>query len=212
MSKDVLVIFTRYPIPGATKTRLIPALGESGAAELHRRMVEHTIGEVRQLSKETELLVEVQYTGATRELLASWLGTDLELCEQVEGDLGKRMSSAFSRHFRNQTERMLIIGTDCPQLSVKILKEAFNLLVKHDVVIGPAYDGGYYLIGLRQPVPELFDNVPWGTAEVLSCTVDIVNRFGLSYALLEQLHDVDRPSDLKTLRKHLSYPLLPGNA
>ncbi|MCX7592212.1 MAG: TIGR04282 family arsenosugar biosynthesis glycosyltransferase [Fischerella sp.] len=191
-----LIIFTRYPEPGKTKTRLIAALGTEGAAELQRQMTEHTLFQVQQLQKTTAVSVELRFAGGNIELMQNWLGTDLVYQSQGEGDLGKRMGRSLLNAFDAGVQYAVIIGTDCPGVNAQILAKAFVELQQCDLVLGPAIDGGYYLIGLRRPVTELFINIDWGTDQVLKQTVDIAHQLNLSIVYLPTLADVDRPEDL----------------
>ncbi len=196
MSRECLIVFTRYPEPGKTKTRLIPALGAEGAANLHRQMTEQTLAQVKKLQDEHPLGVEVHFTGGNQQLMQSWLGADVVCRYQSEGDLGFRMASAFQTAFSSGKLSVAIIGTDCPSLSAKIIAQAFGALTNHDLVLGPAEDGGYYLIGLRQLIPELFTGITWGTSEVLQNTVDVAQKLDLEISYLPILADIDRPEDL----------------
>lgn len=194
--KQHLIIFTRYPEPGNTKTRLIPALGTVGAANLQREMTEHTIFQVQELQKAIAISVEVRFAGGDSQLMQDWLGLNLVYQSQGEGDLGSRMARSLFEAFQSGAENVLIIGTDCPGVNAQILTTAFEKLHTFDLVLGPAIDGGYYLIGLRQPIPELFVNIEWGTAQVFQTTVDIAQKLNLSHVNLLPLADVDRPEDL----------------
>ncbi|MEH1933556.1 MAG: TIGR04282 family arsenosugar biosynthesis glycosyltransferase [Nostoc sp.] len=194
--KKHLIIFTRYPEPGKTKTRLIPVLGTVGAANLQRQMTEHTIFQVQELQKAIAISVEVCFAGGDSQLMQDWLGLDLVYQSQGEGDLGLRMARSLRNAFQSGAEQVIIIGTDCPGVNAQILATAFQKLHAFDLVLGPAIDGGYYLIGLRQPIPELFVNIEWGTAQVFQKTVDIAQKLNLSHVNLSPLADVDRPEDL----------------
>ncbi|MBC1235756.1 TIGR04282 family arsenosugar biosynthesis glycosyltransferase [Nostoc sp. 2RC] len=195
-SKQRLIIFTRYPEPGKTKTRLIPVLGSFGAANLQRQMTEHTILQVKQLQKAIDISVEIWFSDGDLQLMQKWLGLDLVYQPQGEGDLGLRMARSLLQAFQSGAEKAIIIGTDCPGLNPEILATAFDKLRTFDLVLGPALDGGYYLIGLRQLIPELFANIEWGTANVFQKTVEIAQKVNLSYVNLVSLADVDRPEDL----------------
>lgn len=199
--KECLIIFTRYPEPGKTKTRLIPTLGPEGAAILHRQMTEHTLSQARAVQM-SALSVEVCFTGGDRCLMESWLGTDLSYQHQSQGDLGARMTKAFELAFQVNA-RVVTIGTDCPGLNAQLLAKVFQELHHHDLVLGPAMDGGYYLIGLRRFIPELFKGINWGTAEVFQQTIDIAEQLNLSIACLTPLEDIDRPENLANLNFEL---------
>lgn len=128
--------------------------------------------------------------------MSSWLGADLSYRPQVGSDLGVRLSRAFRKAFDPGMRKVVIIGTDCPGLNVELIQKSFDALKRADVVLGPALDGGYYLVGLRRPIPELFVGVSWGTGQVLEQTRLILHRLQISLELLPPLSDVDRPEDL----------------
>jgi uncharacterized protein len=193
---DRLIIFTRYPEPGKAKTRLIPALGDVAAADLHRQMTEQTLDRVKLLQQSHPVGVEVWFAGGDRDRMQTWLGADLQYQLQPEGDLGSRMAQAFQVGFDRGVKASIIVGTDCPELTVEILTAAFQALQQTDLVLGPATDGGYYLIGLRRSAPELFESIAWSTDRVFQQTVDIASKLNLSLSCLPMLADVDRPEDL----------------
>lgn len=199
--REQLIIFTRYPEPGKTKTRLIPALGEQGSAALQRQMTEHLISRSRRLSPSRTLSIEIRYEGGNETLLQNWLGPQFTYAQQPGGNIGQRMRLAFDEAFQSGFETTVIIGTDIPGITTDILKKAFEQLHHHDLVLGPARDGGYYLIGIRKaswPKAKslLFEEITWGTASVLSQTLVAAENMGFSHKLLETLDDVDRPEDL----------------
>ncbi len=199
-SNDHVIVFTRYPEAGKTKTRLIPALGAERAAELQCRMAEHAIDRVRELAKTRPISIEVRYQGGNPVLMKQWLGSDILYREQEGDDLGERMLGAFLDAFRNGAERVLLMGTDCPSVTAEILEKGFRELYQSDLVLGPAEDGGYYLIGLKKAYSDVFSNVPWATDKVLERTLEIARLLGLSAGLVDRLHDVDRPEDLLVWR------------
>jgi uncharacterized protein len=204
MPKACLIIFTRYPEPGKTKTRLIPALGIEGAALLHQQMAEYTVQQARTLQQSQSLAIEIWFVGGNIELMQTWLGKDLVFREQPEGDLGDRMSAAFQTAFNQGYTAVIIVGTDCPELNTALLAQGFAELQNHPLTLGPALDGGYYLIGLRQFVPELFTKIPWSTAAVLSTTLKIADRLALNPNLLPYLQDIDTPQDLIQAQSRLT--------
>jgi rSAM/selenodomain-associated transferase 1 len=200
--RQCLIVFTRYPEVGKVKTRLIPALGQEGAMVLHRQMVERTIKRARAwreqsgLSPAIDSAIEVWFTGGDEVQMAAWLGEDLGYVRQPEGDLGDRMATAFREAFEQGYGSVVIIGTDCPGIDMEVLAEGFGLLEQQELVLGPAQDGGYYLIGLQRLVPELFRSISWSTAEVLKQTEALANSLDLTRAYLPELADVDLPKDL----------------
>lgn len=199
---ETLIIFSRYPEPGKTKTRMIPALGAKGAAELQRQMSEHTLNTARQLLASRNLNIEVYFAGGTQQLMAQWLGQDIQYVRQVEGDLGRKMRLAFERAFDLSNRRVVIIGIDCPDLDPTILNSAFDSLQECNLILGSAEDGGYYLIGLDRPIFQLFQNIDWGTERVLKQTIEIAQKLELNWDCLPILADVDRPEDLVIWQKY----------
>ncbi len=196
-----LIIFTRHPRPGVVKTRLIPALGPEGAAALQREMTEHILGNVKEGAASRKATIEIRHEGGDESVMKNWLGQDLRYRPQGEGDLGIRMGRAFADAFEAGASSVVAAGSDIPDITGEIIQEAFVSLEEKDLVLGPAGDGGYYLIGLRRSarargVPALFQGVDWGTGEVLEETMAIAGRSGIDLALLETLEDVDRPEDL----------------
>lgn len=200
-SKARLIVFTRYPTAGVTKTRLIPALGETGAASLHREMTAHTLSTARRYQAQNDVAFEVCFDGGSRYAMRRLYGDDIDYCRQCQGDLGERMMDSFQRSFSSGSEKVMIIGTDCPELSTEDIEQSFSLLDNNDLVVGPAHDGGYYLIGLssnnwKKAISGVFRNISWGTNTVLQETLNAADTLELSHQLLRILHDVDRPADL----------------
>lgn len=189
-----LIIFTRYPEPGKTKTRLIPVLGSLGAANLQRQMTDYTLSQAQALQNSAS--IEVRFADGNLQLMQEWLGCGVLYQSQGEGDLGVRMVRSLFDSFNHHATQVVIIGTDCPDADSQILTQAFAALQNFDMVLGPALDGGYYLIGLSRYIPELFVNINWGTAEVLQQTLNIANKLNISYFCLPTLSDIDRPEDL----------------
>lgn len=200
---ETLIIFSRYPEAGKTKTRMIPALGAEGAAELQRQMTEHTLDTAKKFKSSRDITIEVHFAGGNKQLMAEWLGKELKYIPQVAGDLGDKMRSAFDRSFNLGNKRVVTIGIDCPGINQAILTNAFNSLQTQDLVLGVAADGGYYLIGLNYTIPQLFQNINWGTEQVLNQTQDIANKLKLSINYLPTLSDVDRPEDLVIWQKYV---------
>jgi uncharacterized protein len=196
-----LIIFTRYPTPGAVKTRLIPAVGAGEAANLHRQMAENTLRQARILAARLPISIEVHFDGSDSQPMADWLGADLVYQAQGTGDLGVRMERSIDTAYQAGAERIVLIGTDCPELTADILDRAFELLQSRDLVLGAAQDGGYYLIGMRQPQPELFVDIDWSTDRVCQQTIDIANRLNLAIGFVSTLADIDRPEDIPRLMK-----------
>jgi len=200
-SRRRLILFARYPVPGRAKTRLIPALGAEGAAALHRRLVLRALRMAHEACRAVPADLEVRFNGGTEEAMSHWLGDNARFSPQGAGDLGARMAGAFEESFRTGSTATVIIGSDCPALSPDVITTAFASLTETPAVLGPAQDGGYYLIGLSRPTPELFRGIPWGTDRVLADSLAVLQRRGCKPALLKPLEDVDRPEDLPAWRR-----------
>jgi hypothetical protein len=187
----------KYPQPGAVKTRMIPALGARRACELHRALTAQTLAEVRSFAARTSVELEARVAGAPDAAASeAWLGAGVMIREQGEGDLGARMERAVRLAFDEGAGAVVVIGGDCPELTAGHLASAFEVSENGDVVLGPATDGGYYLIGLRRPRPELFRGITWGGAEVRAQTLAVARGLGAEVVEFEPLRDVDVPEDL----------------
>ncbi len=191
-----LIMVTRFPRPGRTKTRLIPVLGAAGAAQLQRCMTELLVERLHAVCDRASLTFEVHFADGSFAEMCHWLGHGLILKPQSAGNLGQRLQAAFQQGFQENGHPILMVGSDCPGLDEEHITQALAALNDHDVVLGPAQDGGYYLIGLRQPHPGLFENISWGQSCVLAETMERAALQGLSVALLDPLGDIDRPEDL----------------
>jgi uncharacterized protein len=196
-----LAILAKAPVPGLAKTRLIPALGPEGAAELQARLIVRTVETA--LAARLGRLTLWGAPAAEHPLFARLAGQHgLLLQRQPEGDLGRRMLAAFEA-----VSPLILIGTDCPCLTPDDLRDAVAALGAADAVIAPAEDGGYGLIGARAPFPVLFEDVPWSTERVADTTRHRAAAGGLRLAEIRTIWDVDTPADLDRLRRHA---LLPG--
>ena len=191
-----IVIFAKAPVAGSVKTRLIPALGEEGAAGLARRMLADTVDHARAAGC---LLPELCATPHSDD--ARWAGhlpSGLLLSDQGEGDLGERLAAAAARVIE-RGERVLLIGTDCPALDGARLAEAAAALDRHDAVIHPATDGGYVLLGLRRTNPSIFTEIAWSTDTVAAATIERIGALGWSLFIGDTLQDIDEPADLAAI-------------
>ncbi|MGB3721540.1 MAG: TIGR04282 family arsenosugar biosynthesis glycosyltransferase [Pacificimonas sp.] len=178
------ILFARYPEANRCKTRLIPALGAEDAADMHRRLVERSVTRLHILQP------VLAYTGAGKTAFRQWLGADISLKPQIDGDLGTRMLAAMT------PGPAIVVGSDIPDISADSVRQAMTLLESHDVVLGPAEDGGFWLIGLATPDRRLFEGVEWGGGNVLGRVVANAQALCLSTAFAETLADLDRPEDL----------------
>lgn len=181
-----VVAFARYPVAGMCKTRLIPALGADGAARLHKRLVERCVAAMRG----SKLTVELRTTGADPGAFGDWLGEDIRFIDQGEGDLGDRLARATTPY------PVIFIGADAPDLDSARLSAAAKALASAPAVIGPAEDGGYYLLGLNAPAPWLFSDMAWGTETVFGESMSRFAAHAIAPVVLEPLADLDRPEDL----------------
>ncbi|HZH37785.1 MAG TPA: TIGR04282 family arsenosugar biosynthesis glycosyltransferase [Flavisolibacter sp.] len=186
--KQALIIFARKPEKGKVKTRLAAQIGEEQALTVYIRLLEHTraVASAYPCDKYVFLTDEV----------ADVFWKDFYVERQADGDLGERMSAAFQLLFDKGYQQVVIIGSDCPVFSINHLNEAFAALYDVDVVIGPATDGGYYLLGMKLLYSELFLNKTWSTDRVLRDTIYSINELQLTFQQLEPLTDVDEATDL----------------
>jgi len=199
--RECLILFTRFPEPGATKTRLIPRLGPRGAADIQRQMTEYILAQALPLIRSRGLELEVRYEGGGARLMRTWLGEAVTYARQGSGDIGRRMAQAFRDAVGRGNTSIVGIGTDIPDITTALLDRAFEILLDDTIVLGPAVDGGYYLIGLpgKMLAPAatgLFSDIAWGTETVLQETCRRLKEQGLPYSFIETLDDVDRPEDL----------------
>ncbi len=191
-----VALFLRWPEPGQVKTRLIPALGADGASALYERLARAACAEIEALDE--PLLSRWAYvTPAERAL--DWtarLSLRWTAVSQPEATLGQRLQYVMALAFSTGATRVLVAGSDVPDLTREIWREAIEALTTHEAVIGPALDGGYYLLGLRREMPELFHAIDWSTDRVLAQTCAVLDRSQTRYALLRPLRDLDTPDDL----------------
>lgn len=187
-----LILFARYPVAGKAKTRLIPMVGESGAAKVHKILAQRTvatIGRVAQLRRNAQFILS--YTGGALSDFCAWLDSDdIIYAPQPEGDLTHRLLAMLN------PAPVMFFGSDTPDLNPDHVNDAINAMADHDVVIGPALDGGYYLIGMRRAHDMLLRDMPWSTNQVLPITLARCKDAGLSVHMLEALSDCDMPEDL----------------
>ena len=198
MNSTAVIVFAKAPQPGAVKTRLVPALGAEGAAALHTKLAKHALDTVRAASlKPVELHCAPDTDDPFFRYCQGHYGVALE--PQVTGDLGVRMHAAFATALAAHP-RVLMIGTDCPALTARHLRQAEKALREgHDAVLAPCEDGGYALIGLTRSDPTLFDGIAWSSASVMAQTRARLKALGWRWHELETLWDVDRPEDYARL-------------
>jgi rSAM/selenodomain-associated transferase 1 len=187
--ENLLLIFTRNPELGKCKTRLASSVGDKTALAIYIFLLEHTVSVTRELN----VTKEVYYSEAIRED-DLWHPAIYHKKIQLGSDLGERMANAFKAGFKAGYKKIVIIGSDLYDLSSKDLEEAFKMLQANDFVLGPASDGGYYLLGMTHFIPDIFKNKDWGTSRVLEDT--LANLKNKNVYLLETKNDVDVLEDI----------------
>ncbi len=200
MTKKAVIVFVKNPEPGNVNTRLAEEIGEAGAVDIYRELLQHT----------RDVLIPVsagKFIFYTDEInrLDLWKTNSFYKQLQHGNDLGERMQHAFSFLFELGYERVMIICCECPQLSTHHLNNAFELLETHDVCIGPLDDGEYYLLGLRAIYPPFFSNKAWGTKTVFNSTMNDALEAGLTVGTIENLRVVSTQNDWLELREMLSH-------
>jgi rSAM/selenodomain-associated transferase 1 len=196
--KEALLIFTKNPERGKVKTRLAATIGNEAALTIYMQLLSHT-------SAITSYLPVDKFVFYSNHILKKdiWDNTYFFKQVQIGDDLGERMKNAFAATFQKGYDKIIIIGTDCADLNADIILTAFAHLNLYDVLIGPAEDGGYYLLGMKQLHAALFEEINWSTHTVLSETTKKCNAMQLSYHLLPVLHDIDEEKDLVFLKKQM---------
>ncbi|MGH7675645.1 MAG: TIGR04282 family arsenosugar biosynthesis glycosyltransferase [Gemmatimonadales bacterium] len=190
----VLAVFVKAPVAGRVKTRLAAEVGVHNAAEIYRGLGRRVVAAC--VGRGYDTVVWFAPLGARR-AVRHWLkGLRVAAFRaQGSGVLGARLAAVFCQHFREGARRVILIGSDCPGVDSRLVSRALAALDKHELVVGPARDGGYYLVGLRAPAPQLFRGIAWSTDAVLEQTLARARQLGLSAALLPTLRDVDTASD-----------------
>jgi len=188
----LLMIFIKNPVKGKVKTRLAKTIGDEKALDVYHKLLKHTQKITSPISGDKLLFYSDFIDSAD-----NWNAELFQKQVQTGRDLGERMSNAFQLAFLKKHKKVIIIGSDCIDLTAKHIDEAFNLLEEKDIVIGPAKDGGYYLVGMKALHQTLFLNKKWSSSSVFSDTIESVRSLNLSLGLLEELSDIDDEKDLK---------------
>jgi rSAM/selenodomain-associated transferase 1 len=189
--KSLLIIFYRNPLLGKVKTRLAASVGHQRALDIYRKLSMHTRTVAENLP-----LDKIVFYSDTIDLMDMWPNATFLKAFQEGDDLGEKMKNAFVAGFETGYTSICIIGTDCFQLTPEIISEAFEVLQSTDAVLGPASDGGYYLLGMNKPYIELFQNKNWSSESVLRDTIRDLESMNLSHVTLQELADVDTEDDL----------------
>ena len=200
-SQNAIIIFQKNLVPGKVKTRLAATVGNHQAMEIYRELVAFTH---KQATEVTDADVWIFFSDDFEEIGQNFQKYITAKMVQDGGDLGERMKNAFQTIFGLGYQTAILIGTDCPEISPKIMETAFNSLKNQDVVIGPALDGGYYLVGMKTVHFQLFEHIPWSTENVLPLTLEKLNQNNLSYILLPGLSDIDTEEDWLNFKKLIS--------
>jgi rSAM/selenodomain-associated transferase 1 len=202
MNPDCAVIaFVKFPHRGKVKTRLAKTTGEQFAAEFYKICAERIFSELLKLdAKEFTVFIYCSDKDDI-ELVSDWLENTFLVKPQINGNLGERMSVSFKDVFNEGYKKALIIGTDLPDLSADIINLAASKLSDYDFVVGPSSDGGYYLLGMRYFVPELFEEIEWSSPSVLESTIKKINALNKSFLLLDEKTDIDTENDLNNWMK-----------
>lgn len=201
--RPTLIVFAREPIAGRTKTRLIPVLGAQGAAMLAQAFIVDAIAKARRL-RPPHLVIAAERPNRRPDGFLARIARRFgaELADQGPGDLGRRMARALEPHV--QGRGAILVGTDTPTLPPALLRQSANQLTRCAVTVAPALDGGYYLVGARGAVPDIFLGIKWGGRTVMAQTLARARKLGLNYQLGPWWYDVDRPRDLNLLRSDLA--------
>jgi len=203
----ILGIMAKWPRPGEVKTRLAAVTSPQWAADLAYACLQDTL---ERLAVVEARRVVVFAPRSAQDDFARLAADRFELWPQADGDLGQRMQAWFATCLSNGAQRSVLLGADSPSLPLDFVRSAFTRLLQHDVVLGPATDGGYYLIGCAGRVPPIFEGIVWSTSSVLAETVAKIQHAGLSLALLPPWYDVDTLDDCQMLRGHLTAQRLAG--
>lgn len=192
MKQNILLYFVKYPTPGKVKTRLAKTMGEQEAAKLYSELAEKNLRVIASLHQRNIFdLVIVYDPPEKREDIKRWLFLSCEYLPQRGGGLSERLKHAFGEAFQKGAKRVMALGSDTLGLTTDIIQQGFEALQSSEVVVGPAEDGGYYLIGSASFQPKLFEGIAWSTSDVLPQTYKTINNLRLSYQTLSQLQDLD---------------------
>jgi rSAM/selenodomain-associated transferase 1 len=194
---NALVVFAKPPVPGRVKTRLLGRLSPCQATDIHRACLQDTLALLAAAPACSRWLMVAGSDEEARGLAHEMgLGAGWNLRRQFGRDLGARLEHAMGQLFAAGTRRVVVVGTDAPWIGPQTLRQALRWLEADDVVLGPAADGGYYLVGARRPVGEIFRGIPWGRSQVMAATRQALEKSRIRFRLLRRDFDLDRPADL----------------
>ncbi len=195
-NKNAVIIFTRYPEFGKVKTRLAASVGNESAYNIHKLLAEHTIRECLKLDENEYTLFVFYLNEGEEKLWRDWLDIRFLIYSQLGADLGEKMANAFESVFTLGFEKIILIGTDIPDISETILTKSFKVLDKNEIVIGPSKDGGYYLIGMNKYFNKVFEGINWGNDSVFKNTIEKIELNNLNFETIDKLNDIDVIEDL----------------
>jgi uncharacterized protein len=196
MEKNALIIFQKNEILGNVKTRIATKVGDQKALEVYQYLVDHTLHVCRSISS-SKFIYYSDFI--PNDSISSRPEYQFEI--QSGFDLGSKMRNAFQGLLDKGFENVILIGTDCGELEPRHIEEAFELLESHEAVLGPAKDGGYYLVGMKRQIPDFFEGIPWSTSKVLLLTLEKLEKQNVTYGLLDLLSDVDEWEDWEDLNQ-----------
>jgi rSAM/selenodomain-associated transferase 1 len=188
---EAIIIFVRHPELGKVKTRLAATIGNENALKVYQFLLKHTYS----LIKDLPLHVYVYYAG---EIIKDdlWDGNNINKKQQTGNDLGEKMRNAFNEVFSIGYTKVVIIGSDCYELTEGIINQSFDEMDNAETVIGPAKDGGYYLLGMKEPIKNIFENIEWSTDTVFKKTMKKISEKKITVSILDELNDVDTEDDI----------------
>lgn len=194
--EEALIIFVKNPVAGRVKTRLAETVGAEKALVIYHKLLGHTQNVTRSLAADKQV-----WYSRFMERDDGWDSEVYKKRVQKGDDLGERMQYAFQENFHQGYRKVVIIGSDCAELTTAVIEKAFSVLDDNEVVIGPSIDGGYYLLGMSSYLPMLFEGVAWSTPKVMGQTLAKIQQHGLSLHLLPRLNDIDYESDWNEVKK-----------
>ncbi len=196
-----VIVFTKYPNKGNVKTRLAKTTGDQFATEFYKLCAEKIFSEMLKLDSDKFKTIIFCSDKDEIELFSDWLNGEFNVKPQTGNSLGERMSAAFKDVFNGGFSHAIIIGTDQPDISAKVIEQVNSKLLNYDFVIGPSADGGYYLLGMKNLLPEVFDGIEWSSSSVLNSTIEKVNALTKTHFLLDEKIDIDTEEDLNLWMK-----------
>jgi rSAM/selenodomain-associated transferase 1 len=194
-NKNLLIVFAKNPIKGKVKTRLAKTIGDEEALQVYNKLLSYTLIQCKKL---TNCSKHIYYSTDLINIHTDDFIKNKKL--QKGNSLGEKMKNAFEKSFEKKYEKIILIGSDCPEIKAKHIEQAFDALESNRVVLGPATDGGYYLIGMQLFLTQLFENMPWSTNLLIDKTKKVLENEKISYKMLEILSDIDTTNDAKRFK------------